>query len=440
MPGVASSEPALLSAPPIPVAPVPRPRHVPAVWALGLLALANAVVIVALWWRAGGAEELTGTASTLTSLGRLSGLGGAALALVQVLLVARLPVLDRLVGLDRLTRWHRVCGAACLTLLLAHAAMITTGYALADRLGIVAELSRMIGAYPGVITAIAGLTLLVGVSVSSVIVVRRRLRYETWYFVHLYAYLAIALAFSHQIATGRDFVGDPLARAYWIGLYVATLGAVLAFRIALPLVRSWKHRLRVERVVAEGPGVVSLDIGGVGLEQLRAKPGQFFSWRFLTRDRWWEAHPFSLSAAPDGRRLRITVKELGDYTAWLRSVRPGTRILAEGPYGAFTSAARRRPRVVLIAGGLGITPVRALLEEMPGGPGTSRCSTGPRTPTTCSSGPSSTSWPSSAAPTCTTSWATGGSPARATRCRPSTSPGSCRTSPTATSTCAARRG
>ena len=279
-------------------------------------------------------------------------------------------MLDRLVGLDRLTRWHRWCGAACLTLLLAHAAMITTGYALADRSARdPRRAGRIIGAYPGVITAVAGLVLLVGVSISSVIVVRRRLRYETWYFVHLYAYLAIALAFSHQIATGRDFVGDPLARGYWIGLYVATLGAVLVFRIGQPLVRGARHRLRVERVVAQGPGVVSLDIGGVGLERLRARPGQFFCWRFLTRDRWWEAHPFSLSAAPDGRRLRITVKELGDYTAWLRSVRPGTRILAEGPYGAFTSAARRQPRVVLIAGGLGVTPVRALLEDMPGGQG-----------------------------------------------------------------------
>ena len=105
------------------------------------------------------------------------------------------------------------------------------------------------------------------------------------------------------------------------------------------------------------------------LDRLNARAGQFFSWRFLTRDRWWEAHPFSLSAAPDGRRLRITVKDLGDYTAALRAIPPGTRVIAEGPFGAFTTAARRRPRVALIAGGVGITPIRALLEDMPGGPG-----------------------------------------------------------------------
>jgi predicted ferric reductase len=206
------------------------------------------------------------------------------------------------------------------------------------------------------------------VTVTSIVIVRRRLRYETWYFVHLYAYLGVALAFSHQLATGSDFVGDPAARAYWYALYACTLGALVVFRLGVPVARSFRHRLRVERVVEEAPGVVSLEIGGERLHRLRARAGQFFTWRFLTRDRWWEAHPFSLSAAPDGRRLRITVKGLGDYTASLAAIPPGTRVIAEGPFGSFTAAARRRPRVALIAGGVGITPIRALLEDMPGGP------------------------------------------------------------------------
>ena len=89
----------------------------------------------------------------------------------------------------------------------------------------------------------------------------------------------------------------------------------------------------------------------------------------MARGRWWASHPFSLSAAPDGRSLRITVKDVGDFTGRIGDIAPGTRVVAEGPFGVFTDAARRRERVALIAGGIGITPIRAMVEEMPGKPG-----------------------------------------------------------------------
>jgi predicted ferric reductase len=332
---------------------------------LALAIAANAAVIVALWLP----TEIHDTASALTSTGRIAGLLGAYLALIELLLLSRLPVLERIAGFDRLTVWHRRNGTACITLLVAHAVLITAGYTVGDKIGLPDEVGRLISGYPGVITATAGLVLLIAVTVTSIAIARRRLRYETWYFVHLYAYLAIALAFSHQIATGTEFVGKPAARAYWTALYAITLAVIVAFRIATPLARAARHRLTVQHVDASTPGVVTVHIEGRRLDRLRARSGQFFTWRFLTRDRWWEAHPFSLSAAPDGRRLRITVKDLGDYTRGLSDLKPGTRVLAEGPFGAFTAAARRRPRVALIAGGAGITPILALLEDMPAAPG-----------------------------------------------------------------------
>ena len=325
-------------------------------WIAAALAAANLVVVVALWW---DGVAVDGAAELLATLGRLTGLLGAYVALLALLLI----------GLGRLARRHALLGRLCLGLLLAHAALITAGYTLGDGITLWAELGRLVSGYPGVITAIAGLALLVVVAVTSARAARRRLRYETWYFVHLYSYLGVALAFSHQLAAGTAFVGRPGARAYWIALYALTLGALVVLRVLVPVARSAYHRLHVARVVEEGPAVTSIEISGRHLERLRARSGQFFTWRFLTRDRWWEAHPFSLSAAPDGRRLRITVKGVGGYTAALRALEPGTRVIAEGPFGGFTAAARRRRRVLLIAGGVGITPVRALLEDMPGTPG-----------------------------------------------------------------------
>ena len=218
--------------------------------------------------------------------------------------------------------------------------------------------------------ATIGLGLLVVVVVSSVVAVRRRLSYRVWHALHVSAYLAIALGFSHQLATGREFQGQPVARAYWWALYAVALGALVGLRLVLPVARSLRHRLRIERVVPEAPGIVSVEIGGVGLERLPVRAGQSLHWRFLARGHWWETHPFSLSAAPDGRRLRITVKDVGDYTRRLASLPIGTRVIIEGPSGGLTSAARRQPRVALIAGGVGIAPIRALLEDTPGEPGT----------------------------------------------------------------------
>ena len=367
-PAVALSSPARPSGFRPAVASARRGRRAAGALIAGIAA-ANAAVIVVMWWRAGGIADVHGTADALASAGRLTALLGAYLALVAVLLLARIPLLERLVGFDRLTVGHRHAAWLCLSLLLAHTALTTAGLTIGDRISLPQEAHRLIAQYPGVITATAGLALLVAVAVTSVVVVRRRLRYESWYFVHLYTYLAIALAFSHQIATGKDFVADPTARAYWTALYLCTLGALVAFRVAMPLALGVRHRLRVVRVVQEAPEVVSIEIAGRRMERLRAQPGQFFLWRFLTRDRWWQAHPFSLSAAPDRRRLRITVKGSGDFSAGLGAIRPGTRILAEGPLGSFTPEMRRRRRVALIAGGTGITPVRALLESLPGGPG-----------------------------------------------------------------------
>jgi predicted ferric reductase len=343
-------------------------RRTTARWDLSVLVAANVVLVVGLWWRQGGLREIHDLAGLLTSLGRLTGLLGALLALIQLLLLARIPVLDS-VGLERVSAWHRRNGRACLALLLAHTVLITAGYALADGVPVTREAGDLLTRYSGVLLATIALGLLVAVVVTSILIVRRRLSYRAWHAVHMTAYAAVALAFSHQIATGHEFKSQPVARGYWWALYGATLAALIAFRIVLPVARSLRHRLHIERVVEVAPGVVSVDIGGERLDRMRVLSGQFLHWRFLARGHWWETHPFSLSAAPDGRRLRITVKSLGDYTARLAALPPGTRVIAEGPCGGLTSLARRHARVVLIAGGVGITPIRALLEDMPGDPG-----------------------------------------------------------------------
>ncbi|HEY4603370.1 MAG TPA: ferric reductase-like transmembrane domain-containing protein, partial [Blastococcus sp.] len=292
----------------------------------GLVALWSSLLLVSYWWATGGGlQDLGSWAAGLTSVGRLTGLLASDLLLVQVLLMARVPVLEHAFGQDRLARIHRLVGFSSFTLMLAHIGFITWGYAAGKLSATPGELWNLTVTYPGMLLAAAGTACLVMVVVTSAKAARRTLRYESWHLLHLYAYLGVGLALPHQLWTGQDFLASPARTIFWWGLYALTAVAVLVWRVALPLWRSARHRLRVTSVVPQGHGVVSVYMTGRHMDRLGAEAGQFFTWRFLAGPGWTRGHPYSLSAAPDGRSLRITVKDLGDGSGALRHVRPGTR-------------------------------------------------------------------------------------------------------------------
>jgi len=342
----------------------PRPVVVDVLAAVAGLGLG---IVIALAISAESAGSLRAPGGIATALGRLAGLVAAYAMVVVVVLVARMPPLERAIGQDRLVRWHRKLGPWPLYLLVAHGTLITIGYAQAAHDGLLHQLGQLLWTYPGILASAAGFVLLMAAGVTSYKKARARLAYETWWSVHLYTYLALYLSFSHQVHTGASFVGHPWARHFWTALWIGTLALVISCRLLLPLWRSLRHRVRVVGVQPEGPGVSSILLEGRRLDRLPVAGGQFLQWRFLRPGMWWQAHPYSLSAAPSRRHLRITVKDLGDHSATLAALRPGTRVAIEGPYGAFTSDARRGDGVLLVGAGVGITPIRALLQELPRG-------------------------------------------------------------------------
>ena len=353
-----------------PTAPASRARFDAGVRAGATAALWAGLVLVSYWWASGGGvQDLGGWTTGLESTGRLTGLVASFLLLAQVLLMARVPVLEGAFGQDRLARLHRLVGFTSFDLMVAHIVLITWGYAAGEFTATPATLWDLTVDYPGMLLAVAGTVCLVLVVVTSVRAARRKLRYESWHLLHLYAYLGVGLALPHQLWTGQEFLSSPAATVFWWGLWIAAAGSVLVWRVGLPLWRSARHRLRVAAVVPEDDGTTSVILVGRDLGGLRAEAGQFFAWRFLTGPGWTRAHPYSLSAAPDGRSLRITVKQLGDGSALVRGLRPGTRVLVEGPYGRLSPRARTRRKVALIGAGVGITPLRALAEGLDYAPG-----------------------------------------------------------------------
>ncbi len=318
---------------------------------------AGAIVSVWLWWH--GTPRIHGTGDWLTSAGRILGLLAGYAVVVLIALMARIPPLERGIGADRLARWHAMGGRYTVGLVVAHALLITWGYAVTTHDSVTGQAATLLGSYPDVLAATIGGLLLVGVGIVSARAARRRLRYETWYYLHLCTYLAVALGFSHQLSDGAQFIASTLARIAWTGMYAAVAAAIAWFRFVTPARQAFRHRLRVAAIRWEAPGVISVLITGQHLDELRAEPGQFFRWRFLARGLWWASSPYSLSAPPRDDVLRITVKAAGDHSRALFGLRKGTRVVSEGPYGAMTPAAQRSRKVLLIAGGAGITPMRA---------------------------------------------------------------------------------
>ena len=367
---------AVAARPPIaPIAPSRRPagrsraRFDAAVRLGAAVLLWAALLLVTYWWAAGGGlRDLTAWTTALDSAGRLTGLIASVLLLAQVLLMARVPVLERAFGQDGLARTHRLVGFTSFTLMLAHIGLITWGYAGGRLRSTPGTFWTLTVDYPGMLLALAGTACLVLVVVTSVRAARRRLRYESWHLLHLYAYLGVFLALPHQLWTGQEFLASTGRTVFWWTAWIGTAGAVLIWRVALPLVRSARYGLRVDRVVVEAPGVVSVHLTGRDRGP-RPAAGQFFTFRFLTGRGWMRAHPYSLSAEPAGGSLRFTAKVVGDGSGALRQLRPGTRVLVEGPYGRLTARARTRRRVALIGAGVGITPLRALAESLDYAPG-----------------------------------------------------------------------
>ncbi|HEX4431163.1 MAG TPA: ferredoxin reductase family protein [Frankiaceae bacterium] len=346
--------------------PAPAPVRADPGVALALIA-AGAVATIGLWWL--NTPYVSGFGDWLTSAGRITGLLAGYSVVVLVALMSRLPPLENGLGADRLARWHSMGGRYTVCLIVAHGLLITWGYAVTAHTNVVHQGWTLLRSYPDVLAgSVAGL-LFVGVGVSSMRAARRKLAYETWYYLHFYTYLAIALAFSHQFANGAEFMTNQAARIFWAVLYIAVFGALLWYRILLPIVKNSRHQLRVVSVVAESPNALSVLVTGEHLDELAAQPGQFFRWRFLTKGMWWASNPYSLSAPADPRMMRFTVKYLGDHSRALRRLKPGTRVFAEGPYGTFTGQRRTQRRVLLIAAGVGITPLRALYESIWAWPG-----------------------------------------------------------------------
>jgi len=326
--------------------------------------LINLPIIIFFWLKSSGELLTSGQLeSVLIALGRIAGLFGVYFVLLQLILIGRVKWLEKLFGLDKLSVVHHWNGLLALLFIILHPVLLVLSYARLNQLPFLEQFGQAVTSSDDLFSAFLAFLLFLLLVILSLIIVRRRLKYETWYFSHLFTYVAILLAFGHQLELGADLQNNLFA-VYWYLLYFLAFGHLLFYRFGQPLYNFYQQRFYIAEINQENAQALSIIIKGRNLANFKVRAGQFFVVRFLNRQLWWQAHPFSISCCPKGESLRLTIKPLGDFTRSLRSnLKAGDYILLDGPNGIFTLNYAKKNKLLLIAGGVGITPLRGMVEE-----------------------------------------------------------------------------
>lgn len=319
--------------------------------------------LLAYWWWQTAQFQFGELATSLIALGRLAGLLAVSFALQQFILIGRLPLIEQTFGQDRLSRIHHLTGYLTFIFVVIHPMLIVNGNALLGKMSLPEQYLLMLRTYPGVIWAFLAEICFFIIVGASIWIVRRKLRYEWWYSIHLLTYAAIILPFLHQIRLGETINFSAASKAYWYAMYILVLGLFIYSRILRPFVSYARHQFYVQKVVPAGGNAVHIYISGKHMNTFRYQPGQFNTYTFLTKGMWLQEHPFTISQRFNGEQLRITARNVGDYTKAMRQLKSGTKVLVQGPYGVFGRSIIPKQKLLFIAGGVGITPLLVLAQQ-----------------------------------------------------------------------------
>lgn len=330
------------------------------------LFLANLAILVWSWWYFNQGLITGGDSSSLLlAVSRLSGLLATILALTQLLLIGRIKWIEEIFGLDKLSKIHKWNGYAVLVLIMIHVVLVTKSYSIINQIPYFNQYLSFLTDYDDIFKAFLSILILVGTVGLSITIIRRQLKYEWWYYVHILNYLTFVLFVGHQLELGTSS-NSAWFQIYWVGTYAFTALHIAWFRFFIPLFNFWKQDFTITKVDNLNGVAVSVYISGKNLNKFKRQSGQFMILRFLQKGFWWQAHPFSLSWSANNSELRITAKNLGDFTATMPNLKVGTKVLIDGPHGVFTSKKVTKDKALLIAGGIGVTPLRSLAEELAG--------------------------------------------------------------------------
>ncbi len=303
---------------------------------------------------------LTVRASTVINTytaGKVLGVWSLTALTFQLLLVTRMDILESAIGYDRITRWHAVNGMLIILLVASHPLLIfaSMGFGPADIVAFVQSTpATWLGELAIVLLLFQAVTTLYWTG----------LDYERWRLIHRIGYVIVALGFIHSFLLGSDITVPPtnLISVWWLTLAGVAGGSVL-YRYGYRPLRK-QRTFHVMEVQQETHDVHTIALQPEdGETDIQHNPGQFAFVTFESDNIPVEEHHFTIVSAPDREGFEYTVKAVGDFTAQLGALDEGDTAIVEGPYGTFTLD-NSAEDIVMIAGGIGITPFMSMLRHM----------------------------------------------------------------------------
>ncbi|WP_280336611.1 ferredoxin reductase family protein [Nocardia wallacei] len=323
---------------------------------IGWIVLYVAVAVVPLVFAIAGPVE--GGRGFWVEFSVALGFVGMSMLGAQFALVARFRAMAAPFGEDALVQFHRQISYVALTFILAHPILLQIG-----GIDIVALLNLAEAPWRAR-CAVTSTVLLLALIATSVWRRRLRIRYEVWQLAHgVLSVAVVGLALAHMVLVGY-YLDATWKICLWTVMTLALVGLLIWVRVVAPI-RRLRRPWRVTRNTAERGDARTLTLTPAGHEGMRFAPGQF-AWLTVGRSPFAvTAHPFSFSSSAEHHdRVDITIKALGDFTATIGDITPGTRAFLDGPHGVFTPDRNEGPGFVLIAGGVGITPMISILRTM----------------------------------------------------------------------------
>jgi len=329
--------------------------------------IAFALLVMFYGWFIKSGHGLNTSSDRIIAISRIAGIIATAGVLLEFLVMSRAPFIEDNFSLEEINEFHRYAGYTIVYSLIVHIVFVTVGYGALDHFSLWKQFWSFPSQFSGLLSALVGSAALLVAAAFSIKLLRKKLPYELWYFIHVIVYGSIVLTFSHQVDSGGDVSTLPWMRAYWYFLFGLLFVIVAYYRFIRHITLSLYHGFKVEKIVPEANGIYSVYISGRNIQKYNYRAGQYAHWRMLNPKLFLQNHPFSFSSIPGSDHLRFTFKTSGDFTNKLASVPVGTRLLVDGPRGSFVTEHSFDRKVLMIAGGIGVSPfiplAKSLLED-----------------------------------------------------------------------------